>query len=191
MDSWYPYLLFLHVTSAMALAAALGIMTVCEFRISAAWTLDQIRHWVGLAERTGKALGVISPILLFSALFLVYLRWSYSQPWVVAAIIMFLVMAISGRVLVGGRLFAIREAAVSAGSVTPAIRQMIDDPLLRWHPWIRIGVFGWLLFLMTTKPGFGALLVTFALSLALSAALMRANRPAESIASQRARFEST
>ncbi len=180
MDNWYAFALFIHVTSAMALAAALGIMTVCEFRIGATWTLEQLRYWVGLADRTGKALGMISPILLLSALYLVHLRWSYSSAWVIGAIMMFLVMALSGRLVVGQRLFAILEAGIKEGGVSPAIREMLEDPVLRWHPWLRIGIFVWMLFLMTIKPGPETTMGTLVLAIVIGVVLVQLDRTGQS-----------
>jgi hypothetical protein len=189
MDSWYPIALFIHVTSAMMLAAGLGIMTVCEFRVGTAWTLEELRRWVGLADKTGKALGAVAPVLLLSALYLVHLRWGFGQAWVVMALIAFLVMAISGRALIGSRLYAILEAAITAGSVSPAIRAMIEDPLLRWHPWVRVGVFSWLLFLMTTKPGLQGAVVSLIFGLGFSVVLGVMNRAADGRAESSRAFE--
>lgn len=179
MDSWYPIALFIHVTSAMMLAAGLGIMTVCEFRVGSAWTLEELRRWVGLADKTGKALGMIAPVVLLSALYLVHLRWGFGHAWIVMALITFLVMAISGRALIGSRLYAILETAIAAGSVSPDVRRMIEDPLLRWHPWVRVGVFTWLLFLMTTKPALEGAVLSLITGLGLSVVLGVMNRSAD------------
>ena len=179
MDSWYSLTLFIHVTSAMMLAAALGILTICEFKVAGAWTLEELRRWVGLAEKTGKALGIISPMLLVSALYLVHLRWGFGQPWIMMALVTFFVMAISGRVVIGGRLHTILDAAIQEGSVSPQVRAMIGEPLLRWHPWVRIGVFTWLLFLMTSKPGPVGAVVALVAALSVSTVLGQAGRPAE------------
>ncbi|MEO8029628.1 MAG: hypothetical protein ABI765_02200 [Gemmatimonadota bacterium] len=176
MDNWYAFALFIHVSSTMALAAALGIMTVCELRIGNAWTLEQLRDWVGLADRTGKALGMISPVLLLSALYLVHLRWSYSSAWVIGALMMFLAMALSGRLVVGQRLLAILDAGIKEGGVSPGIRKMIENPILRWHPRLRVGIFAWLLSLMTIKPGFEITVGTLVLAIAISVVLIQLDR---------------
>jgi hypothetical protein len=60
-------------------------------------------------------------------------------------------------------------AATSAGAITPAVRQMLNDPVLATMGRQRVALLALLPFLMTTKPGWAVTLAAFVIAITLGA----------------------
>jgi hypothetical protein len=115
-------------------------------------------------------------VLVSSGLYMAYVRWSVGASWVIAALIVFVYLASTGPLVFGRRMRNAVEAATSAGAITPAVRRMLNDPVIAMMGRLRIAFLALLAFLMTTKPGLGVTLAAFVVALtlgALSGALLR------------------
>jgi hypothetical protein len=151
---WYTLALFVHILGAIGLFAAVSLIVVAFVRMRQASTLEQVREWALVANVAGKSMIFISLVILAPALYMVIIAWGFTTPWVMAALITFVVLSIMGATLNGRAIerVVVMAQAASPGLVPNELRALLMTP----HLWLAEGVRLMLLFgilcLMTIKP---------------------------------------
>jgi uncharacterized membrane protein len=164
---WFAMALFFHVLGVVILFATVSLIVVCEARMRASQRAAQLREWADLANISSKSLAGVSMIVLVPALYLVPQGWSFTTPWVLAALITFVMLAVLGARVTGPRVEAIqRAAAAQIDDVVPAsLHERTCDPTLQYAKWTRIALLVWFLFLMTNKPDLAGILLSLGAAL--------------------------
>lgn len=152
---WYTIALFVHVLAAMGLFSAVGLILICEARIRRASTVGRLRDWAAVASGAGKSLAVVSLFILVPGLYMAQAGWSFGTPWVLAAVVTFVLLAVLGATVTGRRIEAIHRAALAApdGPLPPPLATQLHDPVLWRSEGVRMALLVWFVFLMTIKPG--------------------------------------
>ncbi len=88
---WYTLALFVHILGAIGLFVAVSLIVVAFVRMRQASTLEQAREWASVANVAGKSMLFISLVILAPALYMVIIAWGFTTPWVMAALITFVV----------------------------------------------------------------------------------------------------
>jgi hypothetical protein len=129
----YPYSLLLHIVGVIGLFIALSLELAVVSRLQAAKTTTQVHEWLTLSRVTDVLLPVSAGLLLISGLVLTLSAWGWGQAWIDLSLGLLVLLGILGPVINGPRMKAIQVAAQAApaGEISPALREVIADPVLR------------------------------------------------------------
>ncbi len=149
----YPSLVFLHVASAMGLFAAIGIETVALRGLRRETTPAGARASLDLF-RIGSRTGLVSMlVLLIAGIGLMITVWHH-QPWITAAFIGIIAMAVLGGIVSSRRLRRLRVSL--AGETSPQLSasftQARSSGALAASQMVRIAISIGIVGLMTVKP---------------------------------------
>ena len=151
---WYTLALFIHILGAIGLFVAVSLIVLAFVRMKRASTLEQVREWASVADLAGKSMIFISLVILAPALYMVIIAWGFTTPWVMAALIAFVVLSLMGATMNGRnmeRIVAMAQAA-SPGLVPDDLRTQLMAPQLWLAEGMRFTVLVGILCLMTIKP---------------------------------------
>jgi hypothetical protein len=169
----YSIILFVHVLAAMGLVAALSLLILGEATARRAQSPAELLS-IGEKElRVASALKALVPVLAVTGLYMAWAAWSMRSPWVVTAFLTTAYLTISGPLVFGRRMQMAMDAATAAGSITPAVRALLDDPTFTMLKRIRIALVILIVFLMTAKPGLVGTLAALAAAVVLGAVSAR------------------
>lgn len=151
---WYTLALFVHILGAIGLFVAVSLIVVAFVRMRQASTLEQVREWISVANLAGKSIIFTSLVILAPALYMVISAWGFTTPWVMAALITFVALAIMGATMNGRnieQIVAIARAG-SPGLVSGELRTRLLAPQLWLSESIRLTLLVGILCLMAMKP---------------------------------------
>jgi hypothetical protein len=169
----YPIILFIHVLAAMGVAAAISLLIHGEVMARRAQSPAELRD-IGEKElRTASALKALVPVLAATGLYMAWAAWSLRASWVILALLTLAYLAISGPLLFGRRMQKAIDVALAAGSITPAVRDILGSPLFTVLKHTRVALLVMLIYLMTVKPGLVGTLAALAAALVLGIASAR------------------
>jgi hypothetical protein len=166
---WYNIALFLHIIGAIGTFIAVSLIITAFVRMRRAATLAAIREWAGVAVGAGKSLALLSLILLAPAIYMVIVAWGFTTPWVLGALIAFVLLAVLGATSNGQqieRIFAATQVDELAG-VPATLRAQLTAPQLWMAEGIRFALLVGIVFLMAVKPDVLPTLIVLLLSLVL------------------------
>lgn len=151
---WYTLALFVHILGAMALFVAVSLIIVAFVRLRQASTLEQVREWATVLNAAGKSMVFLALIILAPALYMVSVAWGWTTPWVMAALITFVVLAILGATVNGRTIERVVTLAHAAepGPIPDEVRSQLLSPSLWLAEAIRLALLVGILCLMTIKP---------------------------------------
>jgi hypothetical protein len=165
----YRILLFVHVTSALAMVAVVGGTVVAKRQMADAGSLDALRRPANQLRHVPTVMKTLTVLLLVTGGGLAYLRGSLAAPWVLVAAATLVWLAATGALVLHRRLAAAVDAATEARAVTPDVTRRLHDPVLAWLSSLRVALFALLAFLMTVKPDGAGTAVALLVALALGA----------------------
>ncbi|HEY7021191.1 MAG TPA: hypothetical protein VH349_08740 [Ktedonobacterales bacterium] len=147
---WYSIALYVHVLGAIGLFCAISLIVAALLQMRRASSPEQVREWIAVAQFAGKSIVFIALVILVPALYMVAISWAFTTPWVMAALIAFILLAVQGAT-VNGRMLE-RLAAEAAKPDFAGLRaQLMASPL-----WLaegaRVMLLVGIVYLMTMKP---------------------------------------
>ena len=151
---WYTFALFVHILGAIGLFVAVSLIVVAFVRMRRASTIEQIREWASVADVAGKSMIFISLVVLVPAFYMVIVAWGFLMPWVMAALITFVVLSIMGASMNGRTLerVVVMAQAASPGLVPSDLRAQLLAPHLWLAEGVRLMLLLGILCLMIIKP---------------------------------------
>jgi hypothetical protein len=165
----YSIAMFLHVVGALGFFVALGLEWTSLRHLRRAMTTDQVREWLRVPAEMGRV-GMISMLTLLAAgFYMMAIAWG-AVAWIMvtlgAIVVMILAMVLTRR-----RMMAIgRTVSTERGPLSPALSQLLHDPMLTISIQTRVAIALGIVFLMTVKPGLGGSLLTIAVAIVLGLA---------------------
>jgi hypothetical protein len=169
----YSIALFLHVVGALGFFVALGLEWTSLGHVRRATTVEQVREWMRVPNQMGRV-GMIAMVTLLAAgLYMMATAWG-GVAWIMVTLGALVLMIVLGMVLTRRRMAAIgRMVSAERGPPSPALRQLLHDPLLVISLQTRVAIALGIVFLMTVKPDLrGSLLaIVIAAMLGLASAL--------------------
>ena len=151
----YGIALFLHIIGLIALFSGLVILQRGGVRLRTASTWEEARVWLKLMRPVGGMFFAGSVFLLATGIYMARVQWSMTTPWVVVAEVVVVLFALVGAFVGRGLARMGRQAREHAGEISMDDRWLLGSPVV----WASIfamngGAMG-IVWLMTTKPGWG------------------------------------
>ena len=171
--SVYAISLFLHVVGALGIFAALGLEWAGLSNLRRATETSQVREWIRLLAAPRTVGGPAALLTLVSGIYMSATRWG-SQGWIVVGLAGMVVIAVLGATISGRRVGAIARALREGGGpMSKSLAQQLHDPALILGLRVRTALFLGIIFLMSTRPGWGGALAVMGLAVVagLAAAL--------------------
>ena len=168
--SVYTISLFLHVVGALGIFAALGLEWAGLSNLRRATETSQVREWIGLLAAPRVVGGPAALITLVSGIYMSATRWG-PQGWIVVGLAGMVVIAVLGATISGRRVGAIAGALPeSVGPISKSLAQQLHDPALILGLRVRTALGLGIVFLMSTRPGWGGALAVMGLAVVAGAA---------------------
>lgn len=165
----YSIALFLHVVGALGFFVALGLEWTSLRHLQRATTTEQVREWLRVPAEMGR-MGMIAMLTLLVAGFYMMAAAWHGAAWIIVtlgAIVLMIVAMVPAR---RGMAAIGKTAGTERGAVSPALSQLLHDPLLEISLQTRVAMTLGIVFLMTTKPGWGGSLLSMAVAIVLGLA---------------------
>jgi hypothetical protein len=171
--SIYSIILFVHIVGVIGYCLGIGMWLFVLVGLRRAQHVEQVRALIHLNDLSGPFSGISALLLLGAGLYLALTAWSLLTGWILVALISLLLMVPTSAALIVTRRRALvdqlaREAP--EGTVSLALRQRIDDPVLLSVVQTVAALLLGLIFLMTTKPDVVGSLIVMAVALLLGLA---------------------
>ncbi len=186
MDA-YSIALFIHILSLLAATVAMSLATLAGVRLRRARTTTDATAWLALTGQVVPVFPIASLGLLASGVYMTKARWTWSTPWIDAALVGLALIVALGTGIEGSRGRALARELESAGMSRRA-RRMLSDPLAWSAKLTTLTLLVAVVFVMTLKPA--AIGCVVAVSTAVIAGIVslvatrrspgRDERPAES-----------
>lgn len=178
----YEFVLFLHLLGVAALFIAIGVDVFSGVLVRRARTVDQLRSFGRMPELVGPVHGIGSLLLIGAGSYMASDRFSFTDGWVLSALVATVAFSILGPAVVAKRGKAIVDGFADApeGPVTSEMVAAVHDPvlwmLLHGMAATALGI----LYLMTNKPAglpsVAVLVVAFGIGAALGNAFAQRGR---------------
>jgi hypothetical protein len=148
----YSVVLFVHVTSVLAMFAALSFEVLSLFHLRRASTLAEARRWIEPVP--GLPLVAMGSLLVafFSGVYLAMQMSAFNLAWPKVTVVVLLLMAPLGA-MSGRRMRAVRRACAAEKGSHSELLGRLQDQFLKISLGIRIAVFLGIVLLMGAKPG--------------------------------------
>jgi hypothetical protein len=147
----YSITLFVHIVSAMVLAAALRLEVLTLLHLRKATTSTEARFVMDLAPSFPVAAMAALAVLLLSGGYLTSLASAWSLAWIrVAFGALILIGPLGG--ISGRKLRAIRRLTASGPSADSQLQKQLRDPFLQFSVIVRVALVLGIVLLMTLKP---------------------------------------
>lgn len=175
----YTLALFLHILGALGLGATDALLLAGLTGVRRVSTVEELRLWSGLAERTGRVIPLAALLLFVPGVYLVFAAWGWTTPWIDISLGALVVLGLLGRGVLGPRLAALQAGSrqAASGSIPASLHQRRTSRTLWLGFWLSTMLFLGVVFLMTNKPDLTGSLLTVAIALAVGAALPFLARP--------------
>jgi len=147
----YSIALFIHILSLLAATVAMSLATLAGVRLRRARTAPDATAWLALTGRVVRVFPLASLGLLASGVYMTQASWTWSTPWIDAALVGLGLIVALGNGIEGSRGRALARELESAGMSARA-RRMLRDPMAWSVKLTTLTLFLALLFVMTLKP---------------------------------------
>lgn len=122
-DDLYKIFVYIHVLSAMAWVGGAFILNLIGTRVSRSSDPDELPKFGRQVEFFGLRYFLpISIIVFVAGLVMVTQRWSFSQPWISLAMLLWIVSALLGALYIGPRSKKVAELFEAKGATSPEAR---------------------------------------------------------------------
>jgi len=147
----YSIALFVHLLSLLLACVAATLTTFAALRLRAAGSVGEAMPWIALTGRLVVVFPMASLGLLASGVYMTLERWTWSVPWIDAALAGLGLIMVLGAGVEGSRGRALRSKLESSG-MTPAARRLLRDPVAWSAKMTTLTLSAAVVFLMTVKP---------------------------------------
>jgi hypothetical protein len=168
--SAYSIALFFHLLGVLALFAGIGHEQIGLRQLRNAPSLAQVREWMTLLRGLRRLDAPAGLIILVSGGYLAQ-HGAGHHAWVAAGIVGMVVMAALGAAVGRPRMLAIARAlSATDGPVSPSLRRLLEDPVLRASAAARAALGLGIVFDMVVKPAAAGAVTVFVIALVIGAA---------------------
>ncbi|HUG14036.1 MAG TPA: DUF2269 family protein [Thermomicrobiales bacterium] len=171
--STYDVVKFAHILGVIGLFAGSAIVLTAMIRMRYARTIEQQREWSGIASGLTRLVpGTIGTILL-PGVYMTHRSWAWDVPWIVTALVAYLIMLPLAPAINARRLAALHRAVKQSSDGPPPadVVRRTHDPILWTSVQTMTLVDLGIVFLMVTKPGVTGSITTMAVAITCGALL--------------------
>ena len=178
-ETIYHVALFLHILGAMLLASVKAVSYLALWRMRRAERVEGTRMWAAISVGASRFMPPSALLILIPGVFMAWTAWGWTTPWIDVSLATFLVMMLSGALLMNRLLVALRVAiaATREGPIPDALAARITSRALWGLENTSIAVLLAMLFLMTARPDLAGALATLGVALAAGALMTLGVRP--------------
>ena len=148
----YELLKYIHILAAMVWVG--GAFTLQVYGIYTARTGDptaMARFGRDVAVVGGRVFPVASIVLLIAGVLMTFQRWSFEQPWIAVALILWFASLLAGILFIGPRSGKVGELFATEGATSVAAQTLMSQVFLVAR--IELVSFAIIVALMVFKPG--------------------------------------
>jgi hypothetical protein len=147
----YSIALYVHLLSLMLAVVISSLTTHAALRLRKAQSAGEAQQWGGFIARIVPGFSIATLGLILSGAYMTQSAWSWSRPWLVAALVGFAAIIVLGAGVSGGRGRALKRELQAAG-FSPRAQRLLRDPV-EWSARMIEHMLGLaVVFLMTAKP---------------------------------------
>jgi hypothetical protein len=147
----YAVALFFHLLSVLLATVAASLTMFAALRVRAAASAPEAGQWVGFSEKAVRAFPVAVLGLLITGTYMTHQRWTWSVPWIDAALVGLGLIVVLGTGVERSRAVALKRELESAG-LSPRARRLLRDPVAWTAKMTGLALVVAVVFVMTVKP---------------------------------------
>jgi len=147
----YAVALFFHFVSVLIAMAAASAGLLIGLRIRRSGSASEALGWIATMRRIIPAFPVAVVGLLATGGYMTHAHWSWSKPWIDAAVVGLALIIVAGSGVEGGRMRVLQKELESAG-VSERARRLLCDPVSWSAKMVTFGLVFAVVFVMTVKP---------------------------------------
>lgn len=163
----YAFALFLHITGALGLFAALALEWTGLWQIRSSNFPEQVRPWMGILKNTRK-IGFVSMLAtVLTGAYMMLKAWG-GAPWIIVTVAALVLIILLSLVLSGPRMAAIgRALAAEKRPMSTAFSRLANHPLLWISIQTRVAIALGIVFLKIAQPDLIGSLLTIGAAIVL------------------------
>jgi hypothetical protein len=148
----YQIALTIHLLSLLLATAAAALSTFGALRLRHADSVADAASWLAFVGKVVRAFPVAIVGLLASGAYMTHQRWSWSVPWIDAALVGLGLIIVLGSGIERARGQALSRALAASG-MSPGARRLLRDPVAWTAKMTTLTLVVSVVFVMTVKPG--------------------------------------
>lgn len=160
----YKLALFLHVTGALFVSAAIAIEWICLILFRKTDTIQRIEESVGYYAKVGKLGDIGAFLLLIPGIYMMITVWNVAS-WAICGFFGLLSIGLIGGVVTGRTMKKIANLIKVQNQLVHELRQLLNNNSLWLSIKVRTAILLGVIFLMTAKPGLTGSIITLAASI--------------------------
>ncbi|HTF27470.1 MAG TPA: hypothetical protein VK625_01430 [Flavitalea sp.] len=168
----YKIALFLHVTGALLLCAAIVIEWLCIINIRKADSIERIKESVFNYSKIGKIADIAAILILVPGIYMMVAVWDDARRGIFGFFNLILIGVIGG-LGTGRKMKEIRKLVRMENTSLQELGKLAKDNSLWFSIKMRTAIFLGVIFLMTVKPGLTGSIITIAISIILGTLPLR------------------
>ncbi|MGD8321249.1 MAG: hypothetical protein PVJ02_12355, partial [Gemmatimonadota bacterium] len=147
----YAVALFAHLVSLLLASVAASLAMFAALRLRGAESIADAASWLGVIRRVVRLFPLAVLGLMASGWYMTHERWSFSLPWIDAAVVGLVLIVILGTGVEGSRNRALGRE-LQAHGLSMQARRLLRDPVAWSAKMSTLTVSLAVVFLMTVKP---------------------------------------
>lgn len=162
----YLIALFLHVTGALMLAAAVTIEWLCVIGLRKAVSLDRARESLSTYSKLSMIGGIGTFLVLIPGIYMGVVAWP-GAAWVAVGLVGLILIGAIGGIMTGRKMRRMKNDAAGAENLTPEFRRLTLDNSLVLSIRLRTMLVLGIVYMMTVKTAMTASVVVLLISIFL------------------------
>lgn len=147
----YSLALFLHLLFVLLATAGMVLTSLAVMRLRRCTRAVDARHWVAFTERVVPVFPIAVLGLVLTGAYMTHERWTWSTPWVEAALTGLAFIVVLGTGIEGSRLRALKRELDAAG-LSERAWYLLCDPVTCTSKVVMLTLVVAVVFVMTVKP---------------------------------------
>jgi hypothetical protein len=168
----YKIALFLHVTGALLICAAIAIEWLCIINIRKADTIERIKESLLNYSKVGKIGDLGAILILVPGIYMMVAVWDGAR-WGIFGFLDLILIGVIGGLVTGRKMKEIRKIIGMENSSLKELEKLVKDNSLWLSIKMRTAILAGVIFLMTVKPGLTGSIITIVISIILGALPLR------------------
>jgi hypothetical protein len=165
--SSYSIALFLHIVGALGIFVSLGLEWTGLWQIRGAFSVDQVRGWMGILKSVRK-IGFVSMLGAVITGFYMMVTYWLGVAWIYISLVSLILVIALSVVLTAPRMAAIGKALFAEKRPLPqTFHKLASHPLLWISIQTRIAIALGIVLLKVAKPGLAGSLITIGMAVVL------------------------